>query len=272
MEEYLEQFHDFVYFLRLFAEYEYTKPDPLGPWYFQSPDSPDLARLRDELQLEEICGEGSQWDRLRRLTTWVHQEIRHDGSSTFQHAPETLRILEVCRAENRGVNCRLLATVLNELCLALGWRSRFVTCLPMGEDFRDCHVVTSVYVEAWEKWVFVDPTWDAYVEDDHGRALSLPELRNRYIRGERVHVGGGLNWNGEPGSAAEYLAYMAKNTFRFAANERSEYGAEGKAAFTQYWLHPMGYRPTREVREAKGPHGIVRRVYVSDPAWFWNAT
>lgn len=271
MEEHLEKRDDYIYFLRLFAGYEYTSSPHAQPFAYQPAEAPELQRLRQELHVDEIAGDGSQWDRLLRLNQWVHTTLRHDGSSVSPDPPETLHILKVCQEEGRGVNCRMLATVLNELCLSLGWKSRFVSCMPMGEDFMDNHVVTTVYIDEWKKWVFVDPTWDAYVEDSHGRVLSLEELRAAYITGQRLRVSDGINWNGEPASGEAYLAYMAKNVFRFAVNLRSEYGAEAKPEITQYWLHPIEYRPTNEVRVKQVGERRIRRVYVSDPVFFWNS-
>ncbi|SFU99069.1 Transglutaminase-like superfamily protein [Alicyclobacillus macrosporangiidus] len=266
----MERRDDYIYFLRLFAGYEYTPSPHAVPFEYQSAEAPELRRLRQELHVDEISGDGSQWDRLLRLNHWVHTTLRYDGSSMNPEPRETLHILTVCRTEERGVNCRMLATVLNELCLSLGWKSRFVSCMPVGEDFMDNHVVTTVYIEEWKKWVFVDPTWDAYVEDSHGQVLSLEELRAAYITGQLLRVSDGINLNGEPGSGEAYLAYMAKNVFRFAVNLRSEYGAESKPEITQYWLHPLAYRPTNEVRVKKVGKHLLRRVYVSDPVFFWD--
>ena len=270
MEKYLDKKEDFIYFLRYFAGYDYMPSQLVEPFLYQDVDSPELKRLREELSLDKVSGTGSQWERLLRLNHWLHETITHDGSSTFPHPLESLRILQVCKDEGRGVNCRLLATVLNDLCLALGWKSRFVSCTPIGEDYKDNHVVTTVFIDEWSKWVFVDPTWDAYVKDSNGRVLNLDELRTAYITGERLQVSEGINWNGKPGDADEYLAYMAKNTFRFAANARSEYGAESKSEITQYWLHPIGYHPTNTVREKQFENRLIRRIYISDPVFFWG--
>lgn len=270
MNEYLSKYQDFVYFLRFFSGYEYTDSPGIEPVHYQGATSPELLRLRETLKLDDVAGSGPQWNQLRRLNRWLHETIRHDGSTAFPHEANALTIFEVCRAETRGVNCRMLATALNEMCLSLGWKSRFVTCLPMGEDFKDCHVVTQVYIDEWQKWVFIDPTWDAFVENSQGMALSLAELRDGYITGQELHVSDGLNWNGESGDATEYLAYMAKNTFRFSTNAISEYGAEGKAEFTQYWLHPMSYHPTTGTLDVISGDRIVHRSFVSNPVQFWS--
>ena len=84
-KEYLEQFEDYVYSLRLFAGYEYKNCLKEQPFVYQDSGSPELRRLRDELNLDEIAGDGTQWERLLRLNHWLHTTVRHDGNSRFPY-------------------------------------------------------------------------------------------------------------------------------------------------------------------------------------------
>ncbi len=80
-------------------------------------------------------------------------------------------MIAVCRKDNRGLNCRGLATVLNECYLAMGFSSRLVFRLPkdsLGVD-PDCHVINMVFVPSLKKWIWTDPTNDAYVMNERGR-------------------------------------------------------------------------------------------------------
>ena len=70
---------------------------------------------------------------------WVHNAVRHDGSSRNPTSRNAIDLIEVCRKENRGINCRMMAQVLNECYLAMGFKSRFVTCMPrkmVNDDAR----------------------------------------------------------------------------------------------------------------------------------------
>lgn len=59
--------------------------------------------------------------------------------------------MELCRREGRGINCRMMAQLLNECYLAMGFRSRFVTCMPRVMVY-DCHVINAVCAESLSKW------------------------------------------------------------------------------------------------------------------------
>ena len=52
---------------------------------------------------------------------WVHNAVRHDGSSRNPTSRNAIDLIEVCRKENRGINCRMMAQVLNECYLAMGF-------------------------------------------------------------------------------------------------------------------------------------------------------
>jgi hypothetical protein len=70
-----------------------------------------------------------------------------------------MSMIAVCKRDNRGLNCRGLATVLNECYLAMGFKSRFVTCLPkdsLNID-PDCHVINAVYSNTLKKMAMDRP-------------------------------------------------------------------------------------------------------------------
>lgn len=72
---------------------------------------------------------------------------------------------EACKDGSRGLNCRGLATVLNECYLSLGIPSRVITCMPRIY-INDCHVINAVYSSTLGKWLWIDPTNNAWVTDE----------------------------------------------------------------------------------------------------------
>jgi Transglutaminase-like superfamily len=139
-----------------------------------------------------------------------------------------MNMIAVCKKDKRGLNCRGLATVLNESYLSLGIKSRFVTCMPKDSVFDDCHVINMVWLNELKKWIWIDPTNDAYVMDEKGELLSIEEVRERVINGKTLILNPDANWNHKVSTTKEdYLYnYMAKNLYRIECPLASEYDTE----------------------------------------------
>jgi hypothetical protein len=67
----------------------------------------------------------------------------------------------VNKLKTQGIGYRILATVLNDVYLAMGFKSRHITCMSADSDDEDCHVVNIVYSNMLNKWLYVDATWEA---------------------------------------------------------------------------------------------------------------
>jgi hypothetical protein len=115
------------------------------------------------------------------------------------------------------LDCGTLANVLNNCYLALGFKSRRVVCLPKDSTDFDCHSINTVYSKTYGKWLWLDPTNDAYVMNEQGELLSIAEVRERLISGLPLIVNPDANWNHKMSvTKEEYLYnYMAKNLYAF---------------------------------------------------------
>ena len=244
-----------------------TKP----PFVYQAATDPDLGRLRKRYNLDSVAGTGDEISRVIRLMKWAHRIVRHDGNSSNPPSRNALDIIDVCDREKRGVNCRMMATILNEAYLSMGFPSRHITCLPMDTSDGDCHVITTVYSATKGKWLWMDPTFEAYVMDEKGDLLAIPEVRERLIRGDSVRVCEELNWNGNPygGGAEGYLKnYMTKNLYWFCCPLASEFGFESKKGPKTYiTLYPCSFNPRNRPIGVKAPDGDY---YTNDPDYFWQ--
>ncbi|WP_243294835.1 transglutaminase-like domain-containing protein [Geothrix mesophila] len=252
---------DFVGILRRFQDYG-PAGVPVPAFTYQASDAADLAALRQTCRLDEVAGKGPELERIVNLMRWVHAQVRHDGSSKNPEPMNALHLLEVCRAEKRGINCRMMATILNEAYLAMGFKSRQVTCQPLDEKDPDCHVITTVWSNDLGQWLYMDPTMEAYFTDGQGRPLAIAEVRERLISGAPLELSKGANWNGRPESPATYKAYMAKNLVRITCPVESAYGYESRPVRRYVTLDGLAFppRPARDGWEA---------VITHDPAAFW---
>lgn len=256
---------DFMWILRQAGPYDSSAPtDSLPRFRYADPNDRDLVRVRvrEYFNLDSIAGSGDELSKIRNLMHWVHNAVRHDGSSRNPTSRNAIDLIEVCRKENRGINCRMMAQVLNECYLAMGFKSRFVTCMPR-KMVNDCHVINVVYSATLDKWVWVDPTFDAYVVDENGVMLSIQEVRERMRDGRPYFLNEDANWNNEsPQTQKHYLdTYMAKNLYYLVCSDRSEFDTETWYEGKQLYyiaLVPEGYDCDREYH-----------FMTTNDEWFW---
>ncbi|RZK42711.1 MAG: transglutaminase domain-containing protein [Pedobacter sp.] len=210
------------------AKYNFSDQREIPNFTYQSMNDPNLVRIRKDLKLDSIAGKGNELSKVFNLLHWVHNLIRHDGSSNNPTLKNAIELIKVCKEQNRGVNCRMLATVLNECYLSLGISSRYITCMPKETNFDDCHVINMVYIKDLKKWIWIDPTFDAYVMDDKGNLLGLQEVRERLIKGMPLVLNADANWNRTSLQTKEYYLqnYMAKNLYRLETPLISQYDTE----------------------------------------------
>lgn len=214
--------------LKRAEKYNHNDSKLVPEFSYQSKDNPNLVKERQELRLDSIAGKGNEVSKIINLMHWVHNTVRHDGNSNNPKLQNAIDLIKVCRVGKRGVNCRMMATILNECYLSLGIKSRFVTCMPKEAKFDDCHVINMVYSNDLNKWIWIDPTFDAYVMDEKGQLLGIAEVRERLIKGKTLILNPDANWNKEESQIKEFYLenYMAKNLYRLECPVSSEYDTE----------------------------------------------
>jgi hypothetical protein len=260
-------------------KYDYSDNRFIPNFSYQSSDHPNLIKIRKELKLDSIAGTGNETSKIINLMHWVHSIIRHDGSAPTNPASKNaIDIIKVCKTENRGVNCRMMATVLNECYLSMGLKSRFVTCMPKETIFEDCHVINMVYSNDLKKWIWIDPTFDAYVMNEKGELLGLAEVRERLINGKTLLLNPDANWNRKSSQTKEYYleTYMAKNLYRMRTQLVSEYNSEtmnnGKE-ITYVELLPLdGIEQNPQKKEETNKNTGLKSTYyiTNNPNIFWQ--
>lgn len=260
---------DFLYMLQHCSEYVSGQTDSLPHFSYQSPNDRDLVRVRAHFKLDSVAGAGDELSKIRNLLTFVHNTIQHDGQHGNPPSMNSITLAEACKDGSRGLNCRGLATVLNECYLALGFPSRVITCLP-AKYIADCHVINAVYSATLDKWLWVDPTQNAWVMDENGVMLSIAEVRERLRDGRELQLNKEANWNNiEQTTKEEYLeSYMAKNLFCIQCADRSRFSAESPADRGDYpnytLLYPEGFTPDY-------PRNMMPKYRTTDDGWFWQS-
>ncbi len=225
-----------------------------------------LQVSRERFNLDSIAGNGDDISRIKNLTYWVHNNILHDGSSDNPSVRLTLpEIYDVCKIENRGVNCRMLAIALAEALMAEGIVARYLTCQSKKWDTdQDCHVICVAWSSSQNKWVWCDPTFAAFVYDENGLMLHPGEVRERIINNQYIAINEDANWNNkEEYNKEEYIDdYMAKNLYHISANLNNVPAPEGYP----YNHNPVFVTLSPVIGTYKGSQFIT-----TEPQKFWAA-
>lgn len=227
----------------------YKSDDSQYEWKYTVPSDSILALDREYFNLDSIAGNGDDISRIKNLMYWVHDAVRHDGNSYNPDSKSLIDLYEICKKDNRGVNCRMMAIMLTEALLAEGIPARYLTCQPKLWKFdTDCHVICMAWSKSLGKWVWVDPTFAAFVTDENGVMLHPGEVRERLISGGKLFLNPDANWNHEsPQTQENYLDnYMAKNLYYITAiteNRPRPEGTNSKKS-TYVLLSPEGSKNT----------------------------
>jgi hypothetical protein len=263
--------------LKKAAKYNLKNKREIPKFTYQSSDNTHLIALRKSFNLDSIAGTGNEVSQILNLLHWIHNLIPHDGNHGNPEVKNAMNMIAVCKKENRGLNCRGLATVLNECYLAMGFKSRFITCLPKDTSDIDCHVINMVYSNTLKKWLWIDPTMDAYVMNEKGELLSIEEVRERLINGKMLILNPDANWNHKTTQTKEdYLYnYMAKNLYQFECPVNSEYDTETKEqdkVVNYVQLLPLDNKSpdkTEGTKTKSGTKFIISKT--NNPTLFWQA-
>ena len=259
-------------------DYNYNDAAAIPEFTYQDSSHTALKTLRKELNLDSIAGGGNEVSRILNLLHWIQDLIPHDGNHENPIIKNAMSMINQCKQEERGLNCRGLATVLNECYLSLGIKSRFITCMPKDSVFDDCHVINMVYSNDLQKWVWIDPTNDAYIMDETGMLIGLEEVRERLINGKMLILNPDANWNHKSSTLKEYylFEYMAKNLYRFECPLNSEYNYETweKGKIVEYVeLIPLdGFKqePKSSVSTNEKTEVTFKNYKTNNPDFFWT--
>ena len=224
-----------------------------------------LAATREYFNLDSVAGNGDDVSRIKNLLYWVHNNIPHDGGNGLAPGARNLRnTYESARRDSCGYNCRALAISLAEALLAEGIPARYVTCQSKEWDTdNDCHVICTAWSESLGKWVWVDPTFAAYVTDENGTLLHPGEVRYRLQNDLPLILNKDANWNNRYTENKEYYLdeYMAKNLYIMSVNALNQVAPEGPSSHRQgkfVALVPAGSDYTNA------------HVMTTDEEWFWQ--
>ena len=230
-------------------------------------DSARAKEIRDYFQLDTLFPNNADtWEKAVAIGKFVASNIPHDNQKKWPEYVNAIGLWEYTKDVAPAFNCRLHSIMTFELMLAANIKARYITCMPQDKDDPDCHVVNEVWLPELNKWAMVDSDMGGhYVTDKNCTPLSLKEMREHYISGEKMLIYPAF---GKAQKDKDYYAYMAKNTYWFScwgslSYYQEEYNVPGVDRNSYVNLIPSGYTP----------YGIDEGYIVTTNAeLFWDAS
>jgi len=251
------------------GKYQTEKTDNFPKFTYQSMDNGNLKNVRTTLKLDSIAGNGDEISKILNLLYWVHNTIRHDGSNNGNCEFDAIDWYNYYKATRKGINCRSLASFLNECYLSMDIPSRFMVCLPKDSTDTDCHVINSVYSKTLKKWIWIDPTFNAYVKDENGNLLGIEEVRERLIDSKPLVLNEDANWNNEQKETPDvYWEYMSKNLYWLQCATDSKFNTESPYRDTNATY--VSLVPTGFAAWGKSYSYFPKSLETTDSNYFWQ--
>lgn len=254
--------------IKKYIEYDNKNLKDFDGFYYSHESDSNLIALKNKFQFEQLIAQKDEINKIIELMEWVNHNFKWDGGSNNIYPQNALSIIKQVKETNRGVNCGQLATVLTEIYLSVGFKSRFIVCESEDENPKERHIITIVYSNKLDKWIFMDPAFNAYFKDENGLILSIEEIRERFISGKYLDVNNELNINGKHLNKTWYKKYIAKNFVRFTCLVDNTFGGEDKKNKLYIRLNPVKHifanKPNVEISEG------IKYFNTSNPEIFWK--
>jgi hypothetical protein len=235
-----------------------------------------LLNLKETYCLDKLSQNRTDVDTCLKAMEWTFCQLASAEQEEFAGPLRALEILKFSRTRRVTVNCLCHATVLTEVLLALGFKARAISCLPIDLVPIDNHVVIVVFIASLNKWVMLDPSLCCYIKDEEGTMLSLREIRECLIgdkpleicRHSRFQRSGAPNSSFTSFDSHEYRVYLMKNLFRFMSRcvQSASLPAPGDI---YYSLVPKGFLvPNTEQAHTERGTRIIR--FTDNADFFWQ--
>ncbi|MCM3783484.1 hypothetical protein M3231_10900 [Neobacillus mesonae] len=250
---YIKEFND--YYIKLLQLSDYDSEETQGsPVYDTEERNSGINLLREKYSLDEIAGTGDEVSQIINIMRFVDERITHGNEMT----PDPLNafdILSLAEQQSLKMNCYVIATVLTELYLSLGFSAKRIRCRAYDAYDLDSHVVTIVYSRSLNKWLYMDASWGIFITDEQGSLLGIEEFRARVSGNLPVYINGDkedTEWS------QFYKGYMSKNLFWFMHQSKDSCSV----------LLPKYFMPV-ELMMGTAPNSKTEIGLYRNPEHFW---
>ncbi|MEZ0006896.1 hypothetical protein ABH942_002274 [Flavobacterium sp. 28YEA47A] len=242
-----------------------NKGSSLPAFNYQTANDHNLKEVKRYFNLDSIAGKGDEVSKIINIMLFVTNSIKYDGTNWALCEFDAIDFYNYHKATGKGINCRHKAMTLNEMYLAMGFKSRYVTCMPKDDTDTDCHVINSVYSETLKKWLWMDPSHGAYVMDENNNLLSIEEVRERLISNQSLK----LNTETKVTKIWYLDNYMAKNLYWIQCTNKSQFNTESRYRQADTDLQYISLIPTGFDKDSN--KYLKNNAITHDPAYFWKS-
>ncbi len=189
---------------------------------------------RRRFHLWKRAGKGSDVDKMIRLCQWIHKAIRHKGDAIPGGSLSLSPLMAATAICGKPGNCFIQSICLTEALLSIGIKARYIKGYRRKNDVRYYHVFVAAWSRKYKKWIFLDPTYGAYVMDADGNLLSPSEIRYNLINDIPMSVNEDADYNGNKDAAKTYLNnFLAQYLYYMTSNTISQDSTEGPSNHVQ---------------------------------------
>lgn len=255
--------NDYRKLLLNFSQFDYCNTDEIEKFDFTYEEWKSVNRME---YIESTLSELKHKSEMRTFVNtmlWIDRKLNGNGNCNIVHPITAIDILK--RTESLGVeaNCYMYAVVLTELLLMLGFKARTVRCMPIDIRYDDCHCMTEVFSQEYDKWIALDAANRSYYLK-RAMPLNLFEMRECLMKEEKIIVPFMKSdiWKGLRG-------YLTKNMFRFETYRNCYVGSEEKIG-ERCLCHFQSENYMFSEKKVAFKDYYVHHVYTSNPNIFWK--
>jgi hypothetical protein len=233
------------------------------------PNDPNMVKLREKYDLEGlVCKAVDDYEKLGLILAWVHKRWEHHGNNKPSKS-DPLTILKEA-SEGKRFRCVEYAIVVAGCARSLGMPSRRLALKRPDVETAESgagHVVAEVWLNQFNKWVFVDGQWGAMAEMN-GVPLNAVEFQDAIAR---KATGLKIRFASE-GVEEDYIEWIVPYLYYldFELDQRFYINDYGKRKDTlphsKVMLVPKGAKKPK-IFQMKYP--IKNCTYISNPKTFY---
>lgn len=171
--------------LKAVSELEWDLEEKIKPLkiIMDNPNCPNMVELRNKYDLEGLVSNAKDdYEKLVLITAWVQKQWKHSGNNKPSKS-DPLTILKEA-SEGKRFRCVEYAIVVAGCARSLGMPSRKLALKRSDVETAKSgagHVVAEVWLNQFNKWVFVDGQYGAIPERD-GVPLNAVEFQDAIAR------------------------------------------------------------------------------------------
>ncbi|QQT26802.1 transglutaminase-like domain-containing protein [Sphingobacterium spiritivorum] len=257
--------YDKLFLLQQSGNYLSENYESLPVFKYEDSNNRNLVEVKNFFKLDSIAGSGDEISKIRNIMLFVANNIKYDGSNWALCEFDAIDFYNYHKSTGKGINCRHKAMTLNELYLAMGFKSRYVTCMPKDDQDTDCHVINSVYSETLKKWLWMDPSHGAFVMDDNNNLLSIEEVREGLKNNQSMK----LNAETKVTKIWYLDYYMAKNLYWIQCTNKSQFNTESRYRPADTDLQYISLIPSGFDKDSN--KYLKNNFITHNPAYFWKS-